>query len=106
MSQETITVKLCSDIQTDVKEEGYRKGDLRITANFLHGTKEIKCIILPSTELDGVSAENYYDNENVAELWFSGDDFTQKITDHLTTKVLERFFDDKLVGFEYSFIID
>lgn len=106
MNEKTITVKLLSNVIEDIMDYGYRKGDLRITVKFLHGTKEIKCIILPPTKLDGVSTENYYDNENVAELWLSGYGYTQRITDHLTTKILEKHFDDKSVGYEYSFEID
>ena len=101
-----ITVKLVSEVFKDVKEYGYREGDIRITVNFQHDNKEIKCIILPSTNVDGESFENYYDGQNTGELSIFGEDYYQQITDHLSKKVLQGFFNDKPIGFEYSFELD
>ena len=35
-----ITVKLVSEVFRDVKEDGYREGDLRLTVNFNMTTKK------------------------------------------------------------------
>ena len=101
-----ITVKLNSEIFRDLKQDGYREGDIRLTVSFQHDNKEIKCIILPSTNLDGESFENYYDGQNTGELSIFGENYYEQITDHLSKKVLEGFFDDKPIGFEYSFELD
>lgn len=94
-----ITVKLASQVIRDAQDYGYREGDLRLKVHFQHDDKEIKCIILPSTDVDGKSYENYYDGEPVA---FS-DELHEQITDHLSRRVIQGFFDDKPIGFEYSF---
>ena len=94
-----IIVKLTSEVYKDFQENGYREGDLRLTVHFQHDDKDIKCIILPPTKTDGESFENYYDGENV----FFAEGNLEQITDHLSNKVIEGFFDDKPIGFEYSF---
>lgn len=94
-----ITVKLTSEIVRDTQDYGYREGDLRLTVHFQHDDKEIKCIILPSTDINGKSYENYYNGEPVT---FS-EELHEQITDHLSRKVLQGFFDDKPIGFEYIF---
>lgn len=94
-----ITVKLTSQVVRDTQDYGYREGDVRLTAHFQHEDKEIKCIVLPSTDVDGESYENYYDEEPVM---FS-DELHEQITVHLSKKVIEGYFDDKPIGFEYVF---
>lgn len=94
-----ITVKLISPVVKDTQDYGYREGNLRLTVRFQHDDKEVKCIVLPSTDVDGKSYENYYDGEPVA---FS-QELHEQITDHLSEKLLQGFFDDKPIGFEYSF---
>jgi len=100
-----ITVKLSSPIEKDYVDNGFRKGDRRLTVTFIHENKEIKCIILPSTDTDGESLESYYDGINTTELWLSGEGIFQQITNHLSEKVLEGYFDMKEIGFEYKFSI-
>jgi len=101
-----ITVKLTSLISKDSQIGGFREGDLRLTVTFSYKNKEIKCIILPSTNTDGVSLESYCEGINTTELWLMGEVIFQQIANHLSEKVLEGYFDDKLIGFEYSFNLD
>jgi hypothetical protein len=94
-----LIVSLTSAVIKDTQDYGYREGDLRLTAHFQHNGKEIKCIILPSTKTDGESFENYYDGEPV----FFAEGIGEQITDHLSDKMIEGFFDDKPIGYEYCF---